>query len=315
MQLKLPKRLQRPETPPAFSLTERDRDLVRLVSDFRFASSDQLYRFLAIANPTTSRQKVRRRLQALFSARYLTRPTTQHVQLGGLAPLVYCIDTAGLKLLGQSDEPRDARTLWAAKASRTASPLFLDHALGTTECMLAFAHACAARGGTNFIDQPHVIEERFPAETRALKHPLRLRVSLKDGVKTVTVSVVPDRLFAIDSPDGRRFFALEWDTGSMAIAARRLTKSSFGKKLRAYLAAYDEQRFQTQWGLERLRVLTVTSSEARIRAMLDAQRDITKGRLAGMFLYAARAALAEHGPLAPIWITSDSTCVSLLPEA
>ena len=218
-----------------------------------------------------------------------------------------------LHLLGESAEVSDARALWAAKASRTASPLFLNHALAVTDCMLAFARDCAARTGTRLVDQPELIAA-FPAETQALAHPLRLRVSVKRAAETISLCVVPDRLFAIDAPDGRRVFSLELDTGSMSISARRLTKSSFGRKITGYLAAYDQQRYRTQYGVARLRILTVTTTDARIRAMLEAQHAISGGRLSSMFLFTTFTKLAAHGPLAPIWIANGNDAISLLPE-
>lgn len=312
MLMKVPKRLQRPETPPPLQLTERDQHLVRLVAAYRFADSDQLFRFVSLSQPT-SHQKIRRRLQALHSHRFLNRPLSQHVQLAGLAPLVYSIGTRGLRLLRSSSEPIDQRALWAAKASRTATQSFLNHALGVTETMLNFAAAANMHTHVVLIDQPTLVQN-FPEATRALEHPTRLRLTLKDGFETLAISLVPDRLLALDYRDGRRPFALEFDTGSEPIVSQKLTKSSFGKKLRGYLAAYDQGRFRSQWGFERLRILTVTCSETRIKGMLDALHDISGGRLSQMFVFTTAKRLIEHGALSPIWISTDGDAVSLLPK-
>lgn len=315
LQLRRPQRLIRPKTAPAFELTERDRTIVRFVSDYRFATSDQIYRYLCIADPGTSHQKVLRRLKVLFAARYLCRPYTQHFELGPLAHLVYSLDIEGLRLLAEADAPIDQRALWSTKASRTASAPFLRHALAVTETMLAFARDCAERTGVVLLDQPQVIA-LMPEETRTQTHPLRLRVMVKENMKSTPISLTPDRLFSLAYPNSTRHNAcVEVDRGSMPIASRRLTKSSFGKKIRGYLAAYEQQRHQTQWGFRGFRILTVTPSEARIRAMLDAQREITRGRLGAMFLYSTPQRIAELGPFGNIWISTESDSIALMDGA
>ena len=317
MHVMRPKRLTRPKARPAFRLTDRDATIVEIVGAYQVASSDQIYRYLCIDDPTTSQQKVTRRLAALFAHVYVGRPLQQHLQIGSLAPLLYTLDRKGLRLLAQRREAAiDPRAEWKVKASRTASAPFLQHALGITETMLAFRRACAERRGLRLVDQPELIASFIPEETRALQHPLRLRMTVKDGLKSVPISLVADRVFSIVYADATRHnYLLEYDRGSMSIAARRLTKSSFGKKIKGYLAAYDQQRHRTQLGFERLRILTVTTSEARIRAMLEAQRAITNGRVSGMFLYSTAQRIAEHGAFGPAWITTQSDNVVLLEGA
>jgi hypothetical protein len=102
----------------------------------------------------------------------------------------------------------------------------------------------------------------------------------------------------------------------MSIAARRLSgKSSFGRKIRAYFAAWQDERHRDQWGFQGFRVLTITPSETRIKGMLTVQRKITNNRAAAMFLYTTPDRLAAHGAFAPIWISADGDGQRLLSEA
>jgi hypothetical protein len=109
---------------------------------------------------------------------------------------------------------------------------------------------------------------------------------------------------------------IEIDRATMSIAARRLSgKSSFGRKIRAYYAAWQQDRHREQWGFQGFRVLTIAPSENRIRGMLTVQRKITSNRAAAMFLYSTPDRLNQHGAFAPIWMSADGDGQRLLQEA
>lgn len=307
-QISRPKRLSRPQTPPPFRLTDRDVALLQAVARWRFATSDQLVRFARISDPDASEQNITRRLMALFAHRYLDRPSNQHVQLQAFSHLVYGVGRKGANLLAELGEDIDPRLKWATK-NRRASNAWLLHALGVTETMIAFEAACAERGDITLRDGTSIME-CFPESTRRLRDPFRLRVTVTDGGKKVPLSVVPDRLLSLVIDDVRRFnFALELDTGSMSVTGR------FARKISAYLCAYRDDRHREQWGFQGFRVATVTPSEKRIQNMLAAQSVISGGKLGGMFIYTTPQRINAHGPLGPIWITSERDDVSLLEGA
>ena len=91
----------------------------------------------------------------------------------------------------------------------------------------------------------------FPAATRELVDPFRLRVTVQHEGKPVALNAIPDRLVSLVLPDNRRHnFCIEIDRATMSVAARRLSgKSSFGRKIRAYYAAWQQDRHRDQWGL------------------------------------------------------------------
>jgi hypothetical protein len=303
-----PKRLSRPQTPPPFRLTDRDVALVKAVARWRFATSDQLVRYARIDDPEASEQNITRRLMALFAHRYLDRPANQHIQLQSFSHLVYGIGRKGAQLLAELGEAIDPRLKWATK-NRRASNAWLFHALGVTETMILFEAACTSRQDIAIADGPALLDH-FPETARSLRDPFRLRTTLKDNNKHVSVSVVPDRLFSLMLPHERRFnFALELDTGSMSVTGR------FVRKIEAYHAAFREERHHLQWGFKGFRVATVMPSEKRIEHMLSAQRHITRGRLTGMFIYTTPQRLNTHGPFAPIWFTSERDDLALLEGA
>jgi hypothetical protein len=175
---------------------------------------------------------------------------------------------------------------------------------------------CRERGDVRLLDH-HELIPYFPAPTRQLADPFRLRVTVPHDGQAVALNAIPDRLVSLVLPDDRRHnFCIEIDRATMSIAARRLSgKSSFGRKLRAYFAAWQQDRHREQWGFQGFRVLSVVPSEHRIKGMLTVQRKITANRAAAMFLYTTPQRLAECGAFAPVWISSDGDGQRLLQEA
>jgi hypothetical protein len=145
--------------------------------------------------------------------------------------------------------------------------------------------------------------------------PKRKLATRHDG-KSVPLSVIPDRLISLAREDDRNFnlnYCLEVDRSKQSVAARRLSgKSSFGRKIRTYYAAFQQDRHIEQWGFARFRVLTLTTSEKRIATMIKTQCAITNDRAPAMFLYTTPQRLAEHGAFAPIWISAEGDGISLL---
>jgi hypothetical protein len=133
----------------------------------------------------------------------------------------------------------------------------------------------------------------------------------------VALNAIPDRLISVVLSDHRRYnFCLEVDRATMSLAARRLSgKSSYARKIRAYFAAWEQDRHRAQWGFQGFRVLTITPSEARIKGMLTLQRKLTGNRAAGMFLYTTPERMTSHGMLAPIWWSVSGDGQRLLQDA
>lgn len=309
------KRLSRPDNPRAFRLTDRDLEILRTVARFRFMTSDQVVRYLTMSEPSTSGDNVLRRLQFLFYHSYLDRPQHQHLQLSSFSHLVYALGREGARAIANSSSHVNPHLEWSLKNARATTPHII-HTLETTEAMLHVERACREHGGVGLLDH-HELLPYFPAPTLELADPFRLRVTIQHDGQSVALNAIPDRLTSLVLPDDRRHnLCIEIDRATMSVAARRLSgKSSFGRKIRAYFAAWEQDRHREQWGFQGFRVLTVTPSESRIKGMLTVQRRITSNRAAAMFLYTTPQRLAEHGALAPVWISADSDGQRLLQEA
>jgi hypothetical protein len=320
------KRLSRPENPPSFRLTDRDISIVRAVARWRFMSSDQIIRLLTglsndqlaaiLADKPWAFQQVLRRLYLLSSHHYLDLPPHQVMQLAAFAPFVYGLGREGARLLAELGDPVDPRLQWTTKNARATS-VFLMHTLETTEVMLAFELACRARSDLRLIDQPDLLPY-FPAATRELDDPFRLRVSVQRDFKNVPLNVIPDRVFSFAYPNGTgHHFLVEIDRGTMDVGHRSkrlhlVGKSTFKRKQIAYFEAWKQDKHREQWGFRGFRCITVSPSETRIQNMLEAQRQVTNDTAGGLFLYTTPERLATAGAFGDVWISSESDGISLL---
>jgi len=310
-----PIRLTRPQAPPPFRMTDRHIAILQVVAHYRFVSADQITRCVG-----GSPRGVRSNLRNLFWHGYLDRPKHQHVYLGaffdeGNHPLVYALARKGARLLAERGAPVDHRLDWTTKNKR-ATAQFLAHTIEVADAMLAFHFPALADGAPRLIDHAQLLP-LMPQETRSLWDPFKLPVDITHHGKSLTLSVVPDRLFSLALADDTRLnFALELDRGTMDINAKRIVgKSSFRKKLILYFNAWLQKRHTEVWGFQSFRVLTITPSDTRLANMIKAQREVTRDSASGLFLYTTPDRLAAAGPFGPVWISSKADNIALLPSS
>jgi len=137
--------------------------------------------------------------------------------------------------------------------------------------------------------------------------PFSLRVRFRHRSQDVPSAVVPDRLFALHSSDGRQFnFALELDPRHHGYRCQRLVgKSSFRRKLLGYFHAWAGQAARERVGLQEL-----SRSHRDDFRRADRQHARTSAMLRrigppGLFLYATPKRLAQHGALGPAWVDDE----------
>jgi hypothetical protein len=286
---------------PSFRLTQRDQTMLEAIAQYRYLSSPQLHRIAG-----GSERGIRNRLR-LLTAHALLNRRAPHIT----EPFAYGLTRQGARLLAERGIAIDYRQDWTATSRTTA--LFLNHTLAIAETMLHFRFATAVRS-LGLVDHDALLPH-MPQLTQNARDPFALRTTLRQGGKELPVAVIPDRLFALVYPDARHHFALEQDMGSMDIWASRLVgKSSMRRKLLAYARAREQNRFIDTWNFRSFRVLTVTTSESRIRTMLEAQRKLAVDCPPGLFLYSTVGRIAKHGALGPAWTTSKRDNVSLQHE-
>jgi len=278
-------------------LTERDRNIIRFVHRYRFLRSGQIAALLA-----DDGQQLLRRLQLLYHHGYLERPRAQldYYHQGGSRQIAYGIGNKGGALLKQEFGARFPKLKWGEK-NRSVGRIFLEHALLITDVMVGIELACRRRGDIRMMLEDQLLQ---PGATGAKRLSFRWNVNLGKRVK---LGVIPDRVFALECTDeggkcDRAYFFLEADRGTMPVTRRTLSQTSFFRKLLAYEATWSQNIHQTRFGFHRFRVITVTTSLARVDSLVKACSKLKSGR--GLFLFADTATLQNHGGILTVpWQT------------
>ena len=173
--------------------------------------------------------------------------------------------------------------------------VYFEHALFVADVMVAIELACRKHNNIQLLYEDQL---GFNSELQ----PFRWRVNLNNSLK---LGVVPDRVFALEYPDQngqckRAYFFLEADRGTMPVKRRTFSQTSFYRKLLAYEATWTQKIHQRNLGINRFRVLTVTTSAARVKSLVDACSQLERGH--GLFLFADRTILSGD-ILSSIWQT------------
>jgi Replication-relaxation len=286
MQSRLP-RFKRTAQVAPMQLTDRDRAVIRLVHQHRFLRSSHIVALLG-----DGFQQLLRRLQLLYHHGFLERPRAQidYYHSGGSRHMVYGLGNRGATLLNQELGSSCPSPRWGEK-NRAAGRLFLEHALLVSDVMVALELGCRKVSGVSLLTG-----DDLPWKGEA-PHRFKWNVKLPGGQK---LGLIPDRVFALESeeesPDrSPAFFFLEADRGTMPIVRNNLSQTSFYRKLLAYEATWAQGVHRSQFGFHRFRVLTVTTSAARVKSLVDASSQLKSGH--GLFLFTDRATLEGHGDI------------------
>lgn len=270
-------------------LTDRDKKIIHLVHQHRFLRS---VHFVQLLN--ASRQRVLRRLQLLYHHGYLERPRTQIAYYErGSRPMVYGLGNKGAALLKQAQKLAFHELDWGEK-NRAVTRMFLDHALLISDVMVALEIACRQSKRVRLITGKDI---QLPDSMRGHRQPFRWTVLTRNKSR---LGLIPDAAFVLeflDQPKDRNrvLYFLEADCGTMPVSRSTLTQSSFHRKLLAYEATWSQEVLRRRLGLNRFRVVTVTTSAARVSSLIEACQRLQTGR--GLFLFADHSSLMKHGDI------------------
>ena len=205
--------------------------------------------------------------------------------------MVYGLGPQGARMLCQRGEK--ARIDWTAK-NRTATKLFIEHTLRVADFMVALEIACRNSA---------VEYRRFP--DREVQAP-RWSVTLWHHGLHAKLGVIPDAVFALRTVHGSEVvYCLEADRATMPVKRQHLHQTSAARKFLAYHATWKQRLLEQRFGWNRFRVLTLTTSPARVEHLRQAARELPSGH--GLFLFADEAQLrrCERELLSLRWINAD----------
>lgn len=267
-------------------LMERDHEIIRQIHRHRFLRSWQI-----IALVGGSKQQILRRLKLLYHHGYLERPRSQldYYHTGGSRHIVYGLGSKSMAVLKERFGIEVKR---AGEKDRAVGKIFLNHEVLVSDIMVAIELACRKSNGVRLI---HGDEISLPEKVRRLRQPFRWRVNA--GMK---LTAFPDRVFALESTNQRAYFFLEADRGTMPVTRSNLSQTSFNRKLIAYEATWNQNIHRRRFGFHRFRVLTVTTSLARVKSLIEACSKLKTGH--GLFLFADKSVVTAD-ILSAVWQT------------
>lgn len=248
---------RRVEEPPRMRLTERDKQIIKTVWDYRFILSEQIgwLHFAQIEKDRTRKAAVNRRLRRLYQHEYLQRVwlLDEDWKTVKNTPSIYCLDEKGAKLLVSELGVPLEKMYWHPERNKVKTD-FLAHYLKMSEFRLVATLAARERGGE--------IEWTPEWELRALEEKVE---DAKTGKKH---KFEPDGYFTFtDKETGKkaRFF-VEVDMGTV-------TNKTYARKVRLYTRYRTSGAYEKRYKSRTLRVLTATTSPARLRNLKRATEE------------------------------------------
>jgi Replication-relaxation len=313
------KRFVRPGKMPELNITPRNLALLAYVAKHRLISSDDLARL-----DGGSAQNVKRELRRMWESGYILRPTaqTRTIAITGPQPMVYGMSNKGARLLRDHGHLINLDSDFSENCRR-AGITFIDHGVAQSRFMTAIEIAQRNRSDITLVDAAAIIA-CAPEKTRRAKHRLKWTAAVPDGRGgEAPASLVSDDLFALMFGDGTAsYFLVEIDRGQMPVRrhagsrsevvnGKRRLRTYYKHKLASYYHGWRQRRHVEQFGIEQIRVLTVTTSQKRIETMLDALSDVTKGKGSELFLFIDEERLRSTNPLDAEWITGKGNLARL----
>ena len=264
-------------------LTERDLNILELLSRYRFLNADHIRLLIA-----GSDEGIGRRLQLLFHAGYVDRPAAQLEVFKATEnhAYVYAIGKDGAKALVEHNKREKMRSDWTTRNKTITKPA-VRHFLAIADVMSGFEHYA----DKDFLSQYALLNEKGDKLTASWQTEI-----LEEG-KPMKIRVIPDQFFGVDfGPNAKSYFFLEADKGSMPIRRSGPRQTSLMQKVQAYLASNSGKIPQEVLGIKHWRVIFVVPSLERQKNLQQAIQDTTKGQGAGLFLIATYDALKCKDP-------------------
>lgn len=271
------------EAPEPMRLTDDDLAVLRFIARYRFLRSTHLVRLF----PERSAKKLIERLGVLYHNQYLDRPRAQldYYATAGSSPMVYALGNRGANALAEHDGTPRSQVDWTWK-NRDVGRLFIEHSLLIADVMVAVHVSLQQRPDIKLIE-PEEIIANAPAATRAMRNPFYFKARVRHDGAYHDLAVIPDRVFGLDFTADRKrsYFFLEADRGTMPVMRSTLKQTSIYRKLLTYASGgTPNNAFGKQLGVGNFRVLIVTSSEPRLKSVVNALIHATDARNSRQFL-------------------------------
>ena len=260
--------------------TERDIEIFRLLVRFRYLPSDYIHAFVGgSAKALGHRLNLLCRKPNLF----LARPHQQRERAdANYRHLIYELDERGRQILRERGLPFLPKSYHHNFA----------HELMVAQIVASIELGSRDNPNVRLITWPEILAHQgTPAATRASAAPATVRVSYELRGERRSDEITADgRPFGIErTTDGNcsyLFFpGIEADCGTEPINANDADRASIGKKFAAYLTIAREGIHRSHFGFPNFFVPFITTSEPRMRSMMQLVERLTDGRGSKIFLF------------------------------
>lgn len=243
--------------------------LVLLLHDWRFLRRDQVQTLL-----NTDASEAERILSQGAAAGFVE--SNAQVEISGLFQPVYALARRGGNLAA-SALGVDRAGLASPARRGAVGPLFLEHRLRINDIRLAFVRAArdAGQHGPALWRYERDIADRIPDSRRP----------------GAWLPVRPDGYLAYRTPARLVHALVEADLGTV-------TNKRWAIRVQAYVAYRLGGAFRMRHGAATFRVLTVTTTQRRLRNLL---RTTERAGGRSLFWFTTWDDLLSHSPLSPIW--------------
>lgn len=254
-------------TAVAVRLTERDVEVFKLLSRYRFLPFDYIHAFIG-----GSEKNLKHRLNLLYRRpnQYIDRPQQQRENAdANYRYLVYELDEKGAKHIG-TDKLKYARNF--------------RHELMTCQIAASFELGARSNSAMQLIPWSEIIASgRLPRATRESSTPTTIAFEMDGKPEYVTADWEP---FVIRVEDGFTFFpGFEADCATEPIDATADDRSSIKRKFRGYLNIMERRIYRSHFGAETFMVPIITTSEVRMRSMMTLLERMKPGEHGRRFLF------------------------------
>lgn len=252
-------RFARNPTGKRIVLTERDREILRLLYRYRYLRAPQLVAFL---EPKSEKRFIERLGDLFHETGLINRPKAQWRTFDPRCmPMVYELSPKGRRLLQSEDHLLHRVTTFAQANAPSRAPQF-DHAMMIVDALFEIELQTRTEPNQRFVPVGEILE-RAPEVERSNGHPLAAPVTIRPGplapwLKTPKhTHLIPDGLYGIEylinGQKRYRFWALECENLSPK-SRRTADKSSLALKRATYDAFINDFGFKRIWGIPNLKV-------------------------------------------------------------
>ncbi len=234
-------RYKRTDNTPRMYLTARDKEIIIAVYRHRLLRRDQIDRLFF-----TQISACNRRLFLLYHHGYLDR-IFKPVSFGS-SQAVYALDKNGADLIAQELGIERSKINWKRK-NNNVELLFLEHTLAISEFYVNLV--------LSLRKQPDIKLLFWQRESKEIND----RVPDPSG-KRKYLTVSPDAFFGIKRPEGKSYFFIEVDMGTMSV-------QRYKRKIIAYRQYWKNEKYREAYGFRSFRVITVTNSNKRLKNLQE----------------------------------------------